>query len=618
MLIHQNYLPVSGRSTYVIVLVALLFSIRLTSAQTSASFTPSDDVYTISIVPTGNYGTTTILSIFKISEGSVYTKSLLRFDLSSIPDNAIITSAELKMEFRTGIPSSFLFQQLTEDWSESTVTWNTIPTETTQYEFTETPTVSNWSWDTNVKFHHFDDLNLTTMVQRWVNYPNLNYGFIIDRDPAVQMDYENSYQSKEAGISYIELYPGGPILALDHKPKLIVQYVLPIEIDLVSVTHASTTSSGDGSITATTSGGNGSYTYQWFNSSGNAIGTNSPTISGLNYGWYGVKVTDGLGVESYMSFIVGVECEKVSITYNPGSDYVDDAYISNLRQTLNLYPSPVYSDYIDHNYGGASSLTISRGQSSITQYGEVHNSYNTKALVRFNLFLDPDFTISKSNLKLQVISNSGSGNTPFLKLITEQWQENVVTYNHQPVHNNTIQKSTNITSTGLKTIDTKAFWEYWQGNPNYGYFIDLQYPSSSGSRNVAISSSENGTPAQRPQIEFEVSLECPKPVTLKERLNGELYLMYRPVLFFHFDELQDAETGEQLKFEIRDNTNTVIASSDHFGAPVGVNTALPHRTHGNYHTLFLSGLNIPADVVHTLIVYSINGKKRYLNFKKVN
>src|SRR5690606_13606048 len=270
-------------------------------------------------------------------------------------------------------------------------------------------------------------------------------------------------------------------------------------------THASGTSSGDGSITASASGGNGAYTYQWYNSSGSAIGTNSPTISGLNYGWYGVKVTDGLGVESYMSFIVGVECEKVSISYNPGADYVDDAYVSNI-QGQNILGHD-YNRSNDNN-GNLNSLLIDRGHPSTNILGEIYNSYNIMTLLSFILLLDPVLKINKSDLQLQVTSNSGSGNTPFLKLSTEQWQELVFTYNNQPTHSSTLQKSTDITSTVVKTIDTKAFWEYWQGNPNYGYFIDLQYPGSSGSRSVTISSSDHGTPAQRPQMEFEVSIPC--------------------------------------------------------------------------------------------------------------
>ncbi|GAA0873690.1 hypothetical protein GCM10009118_00980 [Wandonia haliotis] len=607
MFVDQNCLPVRGRYAYVVALMALLLSIRLTSAQTTVTIESSADVLLTSLMPTTNFGTTTNIGVSRSTISFNFnTKSLLKFDLSSIPENAIITSAELILEVNSGTPFSFLFQQLTEDWSETTVTWNTIPTETTQYEFTEIPTVNSWPWDTNVKFHHFDELNLTTMVQRWINYPHLNHGMLIDRDPAAVADNSNSYKSREAGTSYIEL-SGGFVIPLYHSPRLIVRYVLPIEIDLVSVIHASGTSSGDGSITASASGGNGAYTYQWYNSSGSAIGTNSPTISGLNYGWYGVKVTDGLGVESYMSFIVGVECEKVSISYNPGPNYVNDTYITNF-QTIS-------SDLRDVNYGNTASFLVRRRYST----NGIVGYFDYRSLLRFLLTNDPNLKINKADLKIRVSSNSGTGNNPFLRLIAEDWQEHIVTHNHQPLFSSFIEKATGITSTGDQVIDVQEYWEYWRTSSNYGFLLELENPAVNANRMVNVYSSDyTANIGYRPQMEFEVTLTCPEYVTLKEKPDGGVYLLYRPVIRFYFNELEDAETGEQLKFEIRNSSNTIIASSGHSGAPTGIGSAVIHRTDGNYHIFDLSGISLPVDEPHTLTIYKIDGTKRYLNFKKVN
>ncbi|GAA0874318.1 hypothetical protein GCM10009118_07260 [Wandonia haliotis] len=610
MFVDQNCLPVRGRYAYVVALVTLLFLIRPVSAQVSVPLTPSDDAYVYSLI-SNNYGGAGTFSISKSSGPyfTTYTKSLLKFDLSSIPDNAIITSAELKLAVSAGTPIDFLFQQLTEDWSESTVTWNTMPTETTQYEFSEIPTTSTISGPGTIN-HHFNALGLVNMVQKWVNYSHLNNGFVISRSPSLVNDNNNSYRSKEDGFIYWGNYPNGRYVTIDVRPQLTVQYVLPIEINLVSVTHASGTSSGDGSISATASGGNGTYTYQWYNSSGSAIGTNSPTISGLNYGWYGVKVTDGLGVESYMSFIVGVECEKVSITYNPGADYVDDAYISNLQQTFNASPSPIYYDYIDNNYGNLSNLIISRGHPSVTIFGEIHNSFNLKTLLKFNLLLDPVFKINKSDLKLQVTSiPTVADNIPFLRLTTEQWQEHVVTYNNQPAHSSSVEKSTGITSLGSKIIDTKAFWEYWQGNPNYGYFIDLQYPNSSSSRSVQLRSSEYTTAAQRPQMEFEVSLECGSPVKTFRQLNNSYYETMRDRLFVEYEELNEKGT---IQFRIIDASQTNISNGMALVAIV--------RTHGKSVLEFdfsNSGQCLPTGF-YILELTDHNGRLKTLRFKHEN
>ena len=66
-------------------------------------------------------------------------------------------------------------------------------------------------------------------------------------------------------------------------------------IDNISVTDPSCNGMCDGEITVSVSGGQPPYTYQWYDGSGNQIGTNSPTITGLCGGNYSVEVSDANG-----------------------------------------------------------------------------------------------------------------------------------------------------------------------------------------------------------------------------------------------------------------------------------------------------------------------------------
>lgn len=58
----------------------------------------------------------------------------------------------------------------------------------------------------------------------------------------------------------------------------------------------------DGSITANVSGGTPPYTYQWYDGTGNPIGTNSSTITGLCAGSFSVEVSDASGVTTQLFY----------------------------------------------------------------------------------------------------------------------------------------------------------------------------------------------------------------------------------------------------------------------------------------------------------------------------
>src|SRR5690606_6343682 len=143
-------------------------------------------------------------------------------------------------------------------------------------------------------------------------------------------------------------------------------------------------------------------------------------------------------------------------------------------------------------------------------------------------------------------------------------------------------------------------WEYWQGNPNYGYFIDLQYPSSSGSRSVTISSSDHGTPAQRPQIEFEVSIPC-QYVELFSTLTGGYYQLLGDKLHVAYDE-QYYTGGDNLEFSVY-NTSRVEQMVPSVVTEYGDNRI----------TFDMSGLSTG---VYTLEVKGKKNRTYYLRFKK--
>lgn len=128
-------------------------------------------------------------------------RSLLRFSqLSNIPSNATIISAELRLYgLQTSVISGYndsyypgstfptnplYIQQVTSQWNENNVTWNTQPTTTTQNQISAPASTSqnNYNYFTNSP-------NLVAMVQNMVSNPTSNYGFMI------KLQTEQTYRS---------------------------------------------------------------------------------------------------------------------------------------------------------------------------------------------------------------------------------------------------------------------------------------------------------------------------------------------------------------------------------------------------------------------------------------
>lgn len=80
--------------------------------------------------PDANFGSALTLKANYNVEGNKFTLFLVRFDVSSIPNNAIIDSARLELYMdNSGGPDPITLgiYPINNAWSESTVTWNTAP-----------------------------------------------------------------------------------------------------------------------------------------------------------------------------------------------------------------------------------------------------------------------------------------------------------------------------------------------------------------------------------------------------------------------------------------------------------------------------------------------------------
>jgi hypothetical protein len=132
---------------------------------------------------------------------------LVRFDLSSIPAGSILNSAILTLYAHSANPNtgSISLYQITSDWSEGTVTYNTRPTQGSVVA-TLAPTYGPFTF------------NLTGIAQDWFDGDASNYGVITSdvhqRSQSGGRYYYRFYSKEAAGTQF------DPLLTINYTPPV--------------------------------------------------------------------------------------------------------------------------------------------------------------------------------------------------------------------------------------------------------------------------------------------------------------------------------------------------------------------------------------------------------------
>jgi hypothetical protein len=133
-------------------------------------------------------------------------RSLIKFDLGSLPANAAVQSAKLRVYYggywdypnRVRTVTAY---RITGDWTESEVTWDNKPSPSTAYGSVDIPANADWGWR---------ELDVRDLVQSWVNGSIANQGVMLRGPEASGTD--SSYRKFGTRES---LYP----------PELVINYL---------------------------------------------------------------------------------------------------------------------------------------------------------------------------------------------------------------------------------------------------------------------------------------------------------------------------------------------------------------------------------------------------------
>jgi hypothetical protein len=132
-----------------------------------ATFIAQADAHVRQNAATTNYSATTYLRTGRILMPSDAYETLVQFNISSLPANAVILTATLEMYSPVSSTPGVRAYAALSAWSEATVTWNTKPTASGDYG-AQTATGLGWhKW------------NVTALAQQWQAGTLTNNGFLL-------------------------------------------------------------------------------------------------------------------------------------------------------------------------------------------------------------------------------------------------------------------------------------------------------------------------------------------------------------------------------------------------------------------------------------------------------
>ncbi len=579
----------------------------------TATLYSTEDTQTTSLFPTNaNGGAGTAIQISSTILNNI--RSFIKFNLSSIPADAVIISAKLRLtpngtENVTSPNSTELYlDACNSDWNETLLTDGMGVSNNTNLS----PVMSSTSVIVGPISKR--EFNVKNHVQALVELRVPNYGWRIRRNPEGSNSPVTQYFSSE--------YITDPTYA----PELVIQYYRRASVGAATIVHASTTTSQDGSISPSISlGSSTTRYYQWFDNTGNTmVGETNLNLTGKKYGWYGLRVIgDGDASDvMYYGFLIGVKCQDVAISFAPSSLYVDDAYLYDLVSGSGT--TAVYSDQIN----SGNSTTINAERSAVSS-----NYYNIKSLLRFRLWIDPACQVNSANLTMM-----GNAHNPLdrtneseLNLVTSNWTELGVAY-RTPFTTTAVGK---ISLAALPagnsnvTVDIASFFNRWRASniDNYGMLFQLQSQTGSTKTKMAFSSSDASSSSVWPKIEFNInttsaSCDYSSYTQLGSLTDAGFAATFNNTLKFFFTEEYTIDAGKKLPLKIYDENNTAIAGINFTGSAIpGISLVLPainYVTDKNFVSLSLSGLSLTTGKFYTLEFTNTLGEKKYLKFKYTN
>lgn len=456
---------------YLSVIAGLFLTLGAWSQITTATFNVSKDVHVSDGSVNTNYGSSDSLWVHyaRGAQGSI-ERTFIQFDVGSLPDEAIIVSATLKMkpaDINNDEQHPFFIERVDEFWSEGTINWANAPD---VYTSDQISIAHNQTTDTVL--HEFD---VTDHVEQMHWYNQLNFGW------RIRLQTESGQQTK--GVKYYSSEHD----STSWQPELEVEYILPPEIK-IGVIHSEKDSTNGLADIDYSGGSSGTPTYYWiYKWSAGVLGViqhganpdnNDLDINDLAAGLYHIRVRDSLysvvnNDKFFFSkwFLVGQEGVTTSIDWYHSEGFMYDVTIARNKTTD---PNPQVMEDINYDYAqymSAAETPVGSG-----------TRYEHAGLQRWNIDFDPLLEFTKADLTMKPHYHSRattSSNAVDVRYVSGPWLEEVVTWNTRPSVDSTViltyaQTEPSGTNNDPDTMDYRQILEYWQANPQLNYGLEYR------------------------------------------------------------------------------------------------------------------------------------------------
>lgn len=221
-------IPVKGIVSLLTLILAALGLNAFYSGPSESWLNSSADAFTLSSSPTTNYGTSVWLSI---SKGQYNRYVWVKFDLSSLPSDAIVDWAEFSLKCKeiwcpdiSSFPISLYIGS--DSWTETGITWTNQPS----VESTPLDTVNAKPYEQYTNFGFGfpgarDSGKYIQRLQQIINAGGKQITFVVKVDPSLSVPSDRTYYinfaSKEAGVG--------------DKPLLVIRWHQPFNPTLTIV-----------------------------------------------------------------------------------------------------------------------------------------------------------------------------------------------------------------------------------------------------------------------------------------------------------------------------------------------------------------------------------------------
>lgn len=166
---------------------------------------PQDDLYVAKLYPNTNFNGSDLLGCGRYYTQDNLYRTLMYFDISSLPSNIFIDKAILKLYVKINIASNITkpitIHNLLQPFDENTVTYSNQP------PFENAP---HATLNINAEINQFVEVDIKDLLIEWYNSPALNYGMLMKglETQTSFVGFSSTFDNDDTKFPNLEIYYG--------------------------------------------------------------------------------------------------------------------------------------------------------------------------------------------------------------------------------------------------------------------------------------------------------------------------------------------------------------------------------------------------------------------------